>query len=1107
MNKTIIYLLSFIILSTTISCKKETKSHVEKTTQKLFEKISSQKSGVKFINHLEETLDNNYYQYNYTYIGGGVATADFNNDGFIDLFFTSNANPNKIYINKGNLNFKDITASSGIKHIPGFNTGVTIADVNNDGFLDIYVCRGGAKNNNNQFENLLYINNGDLTFSEKAKEYGLNDNNRSINAIFFDFDNDNDLDVYISNTPDITSKTKVIDIKSIQNDPNTIAQKGSDQLYENDGNGHFTNISKKAGIHPDLGFGLNPIVIDTNNDSYLDIYVSNDFNSPDLAYINNGNGTFTEKSEQIVKHTAFNSMGSDVADMNNDGFFDFMTLDMNPENYIRSKTTMGMVSIEQFDLMVKKGYHYQYMHNMLQLNNGNGTFSEISQLAGISNTDWSWSILSADFDLDGFNDIYVTNGVYRDVIDKDKNNEILQILRQNNRKPTREDFLKYAKMLPQQKLKNYFFKNNGDLTFTNTSNHWNESHPTFSNGAAYADLDNDGDLDLIVNNINEEATLLKNNAIELKTGNYLQLKFKGPEDNKFGIGTKIVATLNDKTKISRQLINTRGFLSSVSNKLHVGFPTDKSIHQLQIIWQDGKTQTLKNVASNQLITINYLDAEEFTNSKENSIKKIFTSTKSNLNHTEKIYNDYNQQVLLPHKLSQTGPSVAKTDINKDGIDDIYIGGAHSYAGKIYLGQKDGSYTPTTNTAFELDKRYEDVGACFFDADNDGDDDLYVISGSYEFVKKPKLLIDRLYLNNGKGKFTKAKNSLPIFSANGSVVTSADFDNDGDLDLFIGGRVTPGKYPYAEQSYLLTNNKGKFTIATSNLAPELSHIGMVTDAVWFDINKDQNLDLIVCGEWMGIQVFINEHNKLVKSSNYKILNTSVGWWNKLLIADIDHDGDDDIVAGNLGLNYKFHATKEKPFHIYTKDFDFNGVEDIFLAKNYHEKLVPIRGKGCTAQQMPHLKNKIKTYTGFANLDIKEIVGPGIKSALHYEATEFRSGIFKQNSTGTFYFEAFTNQVQQSPINSILYADFDHDGINDLLLAGNNYMSEVETTRADSGTGCYLKGNNNGIFEFVNSIDSGFFADKDVRNMVLLNNQKFKNVLVINNNNQHNLFKVQ
>ncbi|WPR73027.1 VCBS repeat-containing protein [Flavobacterium sp. NG2] len=1094
------------VLSLTIfqSCKKSEVSS-DDDSEKLFTSLNANDTGVDFINVLQEDIDVNYFQYNYTYIGGGVATADFNNDGLVDLFFTSNTHKNKLYLNKGNLKFEDITDKAGITTEAGFNTGVTVADVNNDGFMDIYISRGGWDDSNNKFANKLFINNGNLTFTEKGEELGVADKNRSINAVFFDYDNDNDLDLYVSNTPDMTAKPELVDFITIKSNPTTISKKGSDKLYNNDGTGHFTDVSVKAGIVPDIGFGLNPTVGDLNNDGYLDIYVCNDFNIPDFAYINNGNGTFTDKRNQVVKHMSFNSMGGDIADINNDGLLDLMTLDMNPEDYIRSKTTMGMTSKENFDEMVQKDHHYQYMHNMLQLNNGNGTFSEISKMAGIANTDWSWAILSADFDLDGFNDIYVTNGVYRDVIDKDKNNEILAILKQNQRKPTKEDFLSFAKMLPQQKLTNYFYKNNGDLTFEDTSKKWNNAKSTFSNGAAYADLDNDGDLDLVVNNINEAATILKNNSRELDKGSFLAVNLKGPKTNPFGVGTKVNLLLKSGAKQTRQLINTKGFLSAVSNQLHFGFKNDDAIKQLEIIWPDGKKQIVKNSKSNEVLVVNYANASSLGKITATNAT-VFSKVPFNFKHVDPTTDDYKYQILLPHKLSQTGPAIAKADVNNDGVEDIYIGGGHSQAGQLLLGNKNNLIGSSSVAAFTADKEFEDVGACFFDADNDGDQDLYVVSGSYEFDKTPKLLQDRLYLNDGKGQFKRALNNLPEMISAGSVVTPCDYDNDGDIDLFVGGRVIPNKYPYAPESFLLINNKGVFTNETQIKARKLQNIGMVTDAVWFDIDNDKKLDLIVCGEWMGIEVFLNTNGSLIQSNSYKSLSDAKGWWNKLLVADVDNDGDMDLVAGNLGLNYKFHATAKKPFHVYTHDFDYDGVEDIFLANEYKNKTVPVRGKSCTAQQMPHLKNKITSYNNFASADLKGIVGGAIDSALHYVVNEFRSGIFINNGQSKFVFEPFSNEVQVSPINSILFEDFDGDGRKDLLMAGNNYMAEIETTRSDAGLGYFLKKNSDKGFTFVPSFNSGFFANKDVRNCVSIKNNNSKYVLVANNNDTHDLFKV-
>lgn len=1080
----------------------------------LFTRVLPQQSGIDFQNKLIETEASNYYKYMYSYIGGGVAAADFNRDGLVDLFFVSNAQENKLYLNQGDFRFEDITQRAGIEERDGFDAGVSVADVNNDGWPDIYIARGGWNQEDHRFANMLYISNGAsaeglVTFTERAQEFGLADENRAITASFFDYDRDGDLDVYISNTPDFEEKAEeLIDLVAARTDPKTFALRGSDKLYNNDGNSHFTDVSLQAGILPDIGFGLNPQVGDLNNDGWLDVYVCNDFRIPDFAYLNNGDGTFREGRNELLKHMSFNSMGSDIADLNNDGLPDLFALDMNPEDYVRSKTTMAMTSLELFADMVRKDYHHQYMHNMLQINNGNGTFREIANLAGVANTDWSWACLLADFDLDGYNDIYVTNGVFRDVIDRDANNSILQTLRENQRKPTDADFLTFAQMLPQQKLTNYFFRNKGDLTFEDISDVWTDSVPSFSNGAVYADLDNDGDLDLVVNNINEPASLLKNSAVERQAGNFLQITFDGPTQNSLGVGATVNLFFEDGSVQTRQLINTRGFLSSVSHRLHFGLGRLGSVPELEVIWPDGKTQRLREVVANQLLRLTYGEAglQETSSGPAANETTVFRPTPYELMHIDPAFNDFSKQLLLPHKLSQTGPAVAKADVNGDGLEDLYLGGGHTQAGQLWIADRAGGFRAKPIIDFERDRQREDTGACFFDADSDGDQDLYVVSGSYEFSLNSKLLVDRLYLNDGQGNFQKSSNSLPEFTSAGSVVSPADIDGDGDLDLFVGARVIPGQYPFPPVSYLLVNDKGKFSIQTSMLAPELENIGLVTDAVWHDMDQDQSPDLILTGEWMGIEVFLNLGGKLVRSEQHRELRSYTGWWNKLLVEDIDGDGDPDIIGGNQGLNYKIHASPEKPFHVYTSDFDFNGTVDIFLAKNYHGSQVPVRGKSCTAQQMPHLAQKIPTYQDFASRDLAEIIGPGIESALHYEVTEFSSGIFYNQGDGTFSFTPFPAVAQEAPVTGILYHDFNGDNSRDLLLAGNNYHAEIETTRSDAGIGVFLKGNGPGKFVPVAHRESGFFANRDARNLLLLKGASQPWVLVVNNNDRHELFAV-
>jgi hypothetical protein len=1101
--------LSLIILL--VCCKKSADSG---KTVKLFDSVPAQESGVDFVNQLTETVDHNYYKYMYTYIGGGVAAGDFNNDGLEDLFFISNVADNKLYLNEGNLKFKDITAASGIIKRPGFDAGVAVADVNNDGWLDIYITRGGWDDSDNKFANMLYINDGkkagSVTFTEKAKDFGLDDANRGIQTSFFDYDRDGDLDAFISNAPDFQEKgTQVLDLIAVQTASQTIAQKGSDRLYQNDGNGKFSDVSASAGIKPDIGFGLNPQVGDLNNDGWLDIYVCNDFRIPDFVYLNNADGTFREGRNEMVRHMSFNSMGGEIADVNNDGLFDLYTLDMNPEDYVRSKTTMGMTDPALFDEMLNKNYHHQYMHNMLQINNGDGTFSEIANMAGVANTDWSWSSLMADFDLDGFNDIYVTNGVFRDVIDRDKNNEILSLVRGKGRKPSDEEFLNYAKMLPQAKIGNYIFRNRGDLTFENVSATWADSVGTFSNGAVYADLDNDGDLDIVTNNINDPATILKNTATEQKTGNFLTIKLNGSQKNKFGVGAKVTLYHQDGTQQVRQQIPSRGFLSSMSGNLHFGLGKNDDLQKLEVVWPDGKVQTLSGgIAAGKVVTLDYTKAENAM-PQENAgpnANMLFTQLDFPYRHIDPPFDDYQKQLLLPHKLSQTGPGVAVADVNGDGLEDVYLGGGHTQPGQLLLANQTGGFQKMNVPAFDADLEYEDTGACFLDFDKDGDQDLFVVSGSYEFDPNSNLLINRLYVNDGKGNFTRSEGVIPEILAAGSIAKAADFDGDGDVDIFVGGRVVGGGYPFAPVSFLLQNDGGKFTVATSRLAPELRTIGMVTDAEWVDLDNDKDLDLIVTGEWMGIEVFENKDGKFAKNEKYAALSASKGWWNKLKLADVDGDGDQDIIAGNLGLNYKFHATDKKPFVVYANDFDANGTVDIILAKNYQGKEVPVRGKSCTSQQLPELATRVNTYKDFASKNVEGLIGPELKDALHYTATEFRSGIFINDGDGKFTFQPFENHAQQSPVNGIIYEDLDNDGIKDLVLAGNNYMSEIETTRADAGNGVILKGAAKGVFQYLPNKITGFNASKDVRGLLFLNTKSERKVLVINNNEKHSLFKL-
>ncbi|AWV96735.1 VCBS repeat-containing protein [Arcticibacterium luteifluviistationis] len=1100
MSKYLLTLLAFVLFSCSSSSSDD----------EIFEIIDSDLSGLDFINVIDETDKVNYFKYMYMYIGGGLAVADFDNDGLEDVFMVSNSNESKLYRNLGDLKFEDVTSLAGIKKRAGFDVGAAVADINNDGWLDIYITRGGWIDENDGFANMLFINNGIaegesfVTFTEQAKMYGLDDANRGVAATFFDYDRDGDLDVYLSNTPDFEDKsTNVIDLEKVATDPKTLALKGSDKLYNNNGKGFFNDVSLSAGIKADIGFGLSPQVGDLNGDSWPDIYVCNDFRVPDFVYINQQDGTFKDSRNETIKHMSFNSMGADIGDINNDGDLDIMTLDMNPEDHVRAKTTMGMTSQHLFELMVKKDYHHQYMHNMLHLNNGNGTFSEIANMAGVANTDWSWSCLFADYDLDGFNDIYVTNGVFRDVIDRDINNEILQELRRRGRKPTGEDFLEFTKKLPQQKLTNYIYKNNGDLTFKDVSTSWVKESAAFSNGAAYADLDNDGDLELIVSNLNDKMTLLKNLSIENNKGNYVKFKLKGSETNKWGIGATVKLYLKNGQILTRQLVTTRGFLSAVSQVLHFGLAKDAVVERGEVVWSDGKVQELGEIEVNAVTEVKYNPSGVFLLA-ENTSPMVFKEELSvPFVHKETLFDDFKMQTLAPQRFSQEGPALAVADINKDGIDDFYIGGAANQPGELYLGKRDGGYLLLDQPEFVSDRESEDTDAAFFDVDNDADLDLIVLTGSSELEGGSFANLPRLYMNDGKGSYYRDYDRLPKISGLCTTVKVIDFENDGDKDLFIACRAIPGYYPLSPTHFLLINNGQYFDDMAYSIAPELNKIGMISDAEWVDFNKDGNIDLLLCGEFMGIEVFENNGSQLIRSNKYKSLQNTIGWWNELALDDIDNDGDIDIIAGNRGLNSNYKANTKTPFSVYHNDFDDNGVIDPIYSTFYKGKEVPVRGRVNIIQQIPSWGDRVRTFKEFAEHDMKSLLGSGYKSASKLSAVEFRSGIFK-NEKGNYVFEPFIPALQTAPINSILFEDFDGDGQKDLLMAGNNYTYENETTRADAGNGYFLKGSENGTYSYIPNKTHGFWASNDVRALALLNTGSKSSVFVANNNKGTQVF---
>lgn len=1071
----------------------------------LFQKMASSETGITFKNDLKEDWTNNVLTFPYLYNAGGVGVIDVNNDGLQDVYFTSTVGACKLYLNKGNFKFEDISANAGVEASDGIKCGVTIADVNGDGWQDIYLIRTGIIDNDNR-RNLLFINNQNGTFSEKAKEMKLDDGAPHTIANFFDYDLDGDLDCFMANHP---SDFKTVQQILLQQDKSGKTSRvrepkkpeESDKFFKND-NGIFKDVTREAGLI-DMGFTLSATITDLNFDGYPDLIVGNDYVEHDKVYINNKNGTFSDKSATAFRHMSQNTMGADIADINNDGLPDAFFVDMLAEDYKLQKARITTAKTDRYNSLVKYGFGRQEARNQLQLNNGNGTFSEIGCLAGVFQTDWSWASLIQDFDNDGWRDIYVSNGYYRDITNADYLNYTVDSVRNKMgglSQKTFPNFQDYLNLIPQFKLLNYAYQNKGDLTFEDVSVKWGLATKSYSNGIAYADFDNDGDMDLMVNNIEDEAFVYKNRAVDMKKGNWLQIKLEGSEKNRQAFGAK--AKLSAAGQIFyAELSPSRGFVSSVEPIFHFGLGNLSTIEKVEVEFPGGKLLTYNNVSANQRLQLKYSDAKAGKIAAPTVANTLFKETKApDFVHVEEDFLDFNRERLIPWKMSTPGPRMASADVNGDKLPDFFVGNAIGTVGALFIQNKAGGFSQTSTATFEADKAYEDSGCAFFDADGDGDQDLLVASGGNTAAPNATVYVPRLYINDGKGNFAKATDRLPAINDAGSAVAAADFDDDGDQDVFIGGWCLPGSYPLPATSHLLMNDgRGRFSDVTNQVTNDLSKIGIIYQAVWSDLDGDKLPELILAGEWMPITIFKNKNGKLFNATaNYGLENTQ-GFWRSLALADLDEDGDLDISAGNFGLNSRYKATVNEPLRLYAKDFDNNGsIDPIMTLVQYGEEL-PIAYRDVIVGQLPSLKKKFLKYTPYANARVHDLYAKKeLDASLQLSCKMLANGWFEQKE-GKFIFHAYPNIAQIAPVFAQIAQDINKDGKMDLILVGNDYGQQVETGPIDAGNGLILLGTGGGNFSSLHAAKSGLWASKEVRSLLALTNSAGKTMLIIGNNN--------
>lgn len=1080
----------------------------QKKEAPLFTLMPADSTGVYFSNDVEYTPEFNMYTYRNFYNGGGVGMGDINNDGLADLFFCGNLKDNKLYLNKGNFQFEDITEQAGVAAKNVWSTGVAFADVNGDGWLDIYVNKSGRPGGDKR-HNELFINNGDLTFTEKAHEYGIADEGLSSHSAFFDYDKDGDLDMYLLNNS--FRPVGGYDIRpGLREKRDSL---GGNKLYRNDSEfdkegkmikGKFTDVSEEAGIYgSDIGFGLGVTIGDVDRDGWQDIFVSNDFFERDYLYINQKDGTFKEDLVNQIRETSMGSMGADMADINNDGYPEIFVTEMLPEKDARYKTKMTFEDWDKYQLNVKNGYHHQFTRNVLQLNNGDGSFSEIGRLAGVHATDWSWSALMADFDNDGNKDIYVSNGIYKDLLDQDYINfhsndpKIIQAIKNKEK----DAILKLIDIIPSERIPNYAFKNEGDLIFENVTEKWGLSIPSHSNGSIYGDLDNDGDLDIVVNNSNMPAFLFRNESQSRPASHFIELAFEGEGTNRFALGAQVSLTIGDRY-LYQELAPMRGFQSCIDQKLHFGLGEVELIDKLEVQWPDGSLTILQNVEVDQLLILRQNEATSSIGRSMLSISdqvfKVVTGIEHK--HKENDFIDFDRDPLIYHMVSSEGPKMAKADVNGDGLEDVYIGGASGQAGSLFIQQSAGGFSKSNEAVFERDRNSEDIDMLFFDADGDADQDLYVVSGGNEFKGLMPQLLDRLYVNDGSGNFIRSAQRLPGKKIEaGSCVAASDIDRDGDQDLFVGTRLKPGIYGVPVSGYLLENDgKGQFTDLTDHKAADFKSLGMITDALWVDVDGDNDEDLIVVGEWMPVSIFKNDAGKLINITDDVGLENSNGFYNVVKAADLDKDGDMDLVLGNLGLNSRFKASKERPMSILVNDFDGNKSPEQIISMYNGEEDYPLALRHDLTMQMPGLKKKYLYYENYKEQRVEDIFEEkAIRTAAKSYVYETRS-LIAWNEEGEFRLEALPQAAQMAPIFAIDIADRNGDGNLDILLGGNFYRSKPEIGIYDASYGLLLEGDATGGFRSLSAQESGIKIRGEVRDFLQVTVEGEEILLVARNN---------